>query len=47
MAITGTTPPKWLISNTILLYKKNDPYNLDNYKPITLAMYYTNCGLRA
>jgi hypothetical protein len=37
MAITGTTPPNWLLSNTILLYKKNDPYNLDNYRPITLA----------
>jgi hypothetical protein len=37
MALTGTTPPNWLISNTILLYKKNDPYNLDHYRPITLA----------
>jgi len=37
MAITGTTDPNWLISNTILVYKKNDPYNLDNYIPIPLA----------
>ena len=37
MAITGTIPPNWLLSNTILLYKKNDPYNLDNYRPTTLA----------
>jgi hypothetical protein len=38
MAITGTTPPNWLLSNTRLLYKKNEPYNLlDNYRPITLA----------
>jgi hypothetical protein len=37
MAIIGNTPPIWLISYTILLYKKNDPYNLDNYRPKTLA----------
>jgi hypothetical protein len=37
MAITGITPPSWLLSNTILLYKKNDTYNLDDYRPITLA----------
>jgi hypothetical protein len=37
MSITGTTPPNWLLSNTIMLYKKNDPYNIDNYGPITLA----------
>ena len=37
MVITGTTPPNRILSNTILLYKKNDPYNLDNYRPIALA----------
>jgi hypothetical protein len=37
MTITCTTPPNLLLSNNILLYKTNDPYNLDNYIPITLA----------
>jgi hypothetical protein len=37
MAITGITPPSWLQSHTILLYKKGDPTRLDNYRPITLA----------
>ena len=37
MAITGITPPTWLHSHTILLYKKGDPTRLDNYRPITLA----------
>jgi hypothetical protein len=37
MGATGTTPPHWLLSITILLYKKNDPLNLDNYRPIKLA----------
>ena len=37
MVTTGITLPNWLLSNTILLYKKNDPYNLDNYMPIILA----------
>ena len=37
MAITGITPPTWLQSHTILLYKKGDPSRLDNYRPITLA----------
>ena len=37
MAITGITPPNWLLLNNVLLYKKNDPYNLDNYRPIPLA----------
>jgi len=36
-AITGITPPTWLHSHTIPLYKKGDPTNLDNYCPITLA----------
>ena len=37
MAITGITPPTWLHSHTILLYKKGDPSRLDNYRPVTLA----------
>ncbi len=37
MVATGTTPPHWLLSNTIILYKKNDPLNLANYRPTTLA----------
>ena len=37
LAITGITPPSWLQSITILLYKKGDPTTLDNYRPITLA----------
>ena len=37
LAITRITPPSWLQSHTILLYKKGDPTRLDNYRPITLA----------
>ncbi len=37
MPITGITPPTWLHSHTILLYKKVNPTSLDNYCPITLA----------
>jgi len=37
LAITGITPPSWLQSHTILLYKKGDPISLDNYRPITRA----------
>jgi hypothetical protein len=37
MPITGITPPSWLHSHIILLYKKGDPATLDNYRPITLA----------
>ena len=37
MAITGITPPSWLQSHTILLYKKGDPTRLDNYRPTNLA----------
>ena len=37
MATTWITPPSWLQSHTILLYKKGDPTRLDNYRPITLA----------
>jgi len=38
MAITGITPPSWLQTHSILLYKKGDPTRLDNYHPITLAI---------
>jgi len=31
MSITGITPPSWLNSHTILLYKKGDLATLDNY----------------
>jgi len=37
MAITWITPPTWLKSHTILLYKKEDPTRLDNNRPTTLA----------
>jgi hypothetical protein len=37
LVIIGITPPSWLQSNTILLYKKGGPTRLDNYRPITLA----------
>jgi hypothetical protein len=37
LAITGITPPSWLQSHTIFLYKKGDPTSLENYRPITLA----------
>ena len=37
MVITGIIPPNRLLSNTILLYKKNDPSNLYNYRPVILA----------
>ncbi len=37
MAITGFTPPSWLKSHTILLYKNGDPTKLDKYCSITLA----------
>ena len=37
LAETGITPPAWLQSHTILLYKKWDPALLDNCQPITLA----------
>ncbi len=31
LAETGITPPTWIQSHTILLYKKGDPTLLDNY----------------
>ena len=37
MAVTGITPPDWLRTHTVLLYKKSDPLSLDNYRPIALA----------
>ena len=38
MSITRITLPSWLLSHTVLLYKKEDPITLDNYRPITLAI---------
>ena len=40
MAATGITPPSWLKTHTVLLYKKNDPMCLDNYRPIALSHIY-------
>ena len=37
MATTGITPPAWLKTHTVLLYKKGDPLCIDNYRPIALA----------
>ena len=37
MYMTATTPQYFKESNTILLYKKDDPLTLDNYRPICLA----------
>jgi hypothetical protein len=37
MSITWITPPSWLHSHTILLYKKGDPATLENHRPITLT----------
>jgi hypothetical protein len=37
LAITGITPPSWLQSQIIHLYKKGYPTLLDNYRHITLA----------
>jgi hypothetical protein len=37
MYITVITPPYWLHSRTILLFKKGDPATLENYRPNTLA----------
>jgi hypothetical protein len=31
MSASRTSPPHLLLSNTVLLYKKNDPLNLDSY----------------
>jgi ribonuclease HI len=33
----GTTPASWKSSNTILIHKKGDTTNLDNYRPISMA----------
>ena len=47
LTIIGISPPSWLQSHTILLYKKGDPTRLDNCRPITLvkALYtlWTTC----
>ena len=37
LSITGITPPAWINSHTILLYKKGDPTTLYEYRPITPA----------
>ena len=37
LAETGFTPREWVRSHTVLLCKKGDPTDLDNYRPITLA----------
>ena len=37
MTATGFTPPDWIHSHTVLIYKKGDPACLDNYRPIALA----------
>ena len=37
LAMKGITPPSWLQSHTILIYKKGDPTRLDNYRRTTLA----------
>ena len=37
MWVSGTTPHAWKSSTTILLFKKNDPFDLTNYRPIGLA----------
>ena len=35
--LVGYTPDGWKESNTVLLYKKGDPLDLKNYRPIALA----------
>jgi len=37
MWMTGHTPDHWKQSHTLLLYKKGDPLQLSNYRPIALA----------
>lgn len=37
MWLTGATPSPWKHSHTIMLYKKGDPTNPANYRPIGLA----------
>ena len=35
--LTGHTPHNWKESKTVLLYKKGDPLDLSNFRPIALA----------
>ena len=35
--MTGTTPASSIMSRTVLLYKKEDPLDIKNYRPIALA----------
>ena len=37
MWMVGSTPEDWKESETLLLYKKGDPLQLTNYRPIALA----------
>jgi hypothetical protein len=34
--INGNVPPSWNLSKTILIYKKEDPYLVKNWRPISL-----------
>ncbi len=38
MWITGETPETWKRSQTVMLYKKGDPADPANYRPIGLAL---------
>ena len=37
LGVTERNQICWGTSNTVLIYKKNDPFILDNYRPIALA----------
>eukprot|EP00887_Chlorella_sp_A99_P007536 scaffold28.g7536.t1 len=38
MWLTGATPAAWKDSHTVMLYKKGDPADLGNYRPVGLAL---------